>query len=207
MVIRSGISEFSALYAKSRTGRFRCGLRNHSGSVLLLKTALAVKAGRAWALRYCSSRGRCSTYTAGGDHAVGHLAALVGALAVVGFKVHVSGDSVHTGAGVRFLHRRGPGCGPAWPAPLSAHALTVRGSSARWPPALRQNPPHQPLQSGGALTPASLALALAQRHGGGVDIIPKPRSPHRLGFSPSLLALLGPTRQPARCSVRQQSGA
>ena len=35
-----------------------------------------------------------------GDHAVVHLAALVGPLAVVVFKIHIGSDGVDTGAGV-----------------------------------------------------------------------------------------------------------
>ena len=128
-----------------------------------------------------------------GDHAIVHLAALVGALAVVGFKVHVSGDSVHTGAGVR-LHLTAQGAGQLGRALNGAHALTVRG--------IRQ---HDGLLLCGKIRhighfkvaalfhTGQLGIGVGQRHGGGVDIISKGLEAHiQLGLGQGLLALLGP---------------
>ena len=101
MVIRSGISRiFPATMQKAAPGNSGAACRAYfSGSVLLVKTALAVKAGLGHGLCGVLELGGVVVHIQlAGDHAVVHLAALVGALAVVGFKVHVSGDSVHTGA-------------------------------------------------------------------------------------------------------------
>ena len=73
-------------------------------TLLLFKMgALAVKAGFRHGLCHLFGLGGVIVHIQlAGDHAVVHLAALVGALAVVHFKVHIGGNSVQAGAGVCF---------------------------------------------------------------------------------------------------------
>ena len=72
--------------------------------LLLFKMgALAIKAGFGHGLCHFLGLGGVIVHIQlAGDHAVVHLAALVGALAVVQFKVHIGGNGIQTGAGAGF---------------------------------------------------------------------------------------------------------
>ena len=88
--------------------------------------ALAVKAGFGHGLCHLLGLGGVIVHIQlAGDHAVVHLAALVGALAVVQFKVHIGGNGVQTGAGAGFhlLSQRARQFGSTL---NSAQTLTIR---------------------------------------------------------------------------------
>ena len=90
-------------------------------------SALAVKAGLRHRLCSVLKLGRAVVHIQlAGDHAVVHLAALVGTLAVVGLKIHIGSDRIHACTGVCF-HLPAQRAGQLCSTFNGAHTLAIRG--------------------------------------------------------------------------------